>query len=108
MDIYIEQLTRLRAINPHLLFPSHGPVIALPNKKLSYYIEHRTARHEKVLDAVLSGLSNLDEIAIKAYEDTPDAHPGLAVDQTLAHLLSHERQGRLSKDNSGSWHASID
>ena len=108
MDIYIEQLTRLRAINPHLLFPSHGPVIALPNKKLSYYIKHRTARHEKVLDAVLSGLSNLDEIAIKAYEDTPDAHPGLAVDQTLAHLLSHERQGRLSKDNSGSWHASID
>ena len=57
---------------------------------------------------VILALSNLDEIATKAYDDTPDAHPGLAKDQTLAHLLSHEKQGRLSNDGSGGWHASID
>ena len=108
MDVYIEQLQRLKQLNTNLLFPSHGPVIALPNKKISYYIKHRTARHQKVLEAVVNGLSNLNEIAIKAYDDTPDAHPGLAKDQTLAHLLSHERKGRLSPDGSGKWHASID
>ena len=108
MDVYIEQLIRLRDIDTNLLFPSHGPVIALPNKKFSYYIKHRKARHEKVLEAVRNGLSNLNEITIKAYDDTPDAHPGLAKDQTLAHLLSHEKQGRLSNDGSGGWHASID
>jgi len=108
MDVYLEQLHRLKELNTNLLFPSHGPVIALPNKKISYYIKHRTARHEKVLNAVLSGLSNVTDIAIKAYEDTPNAHPGLAQDQTLAHLVSHQRQGRITSDNSGNWHASIE
>ena len=79
----------------------------LPNEKFSYYIKHRKSRHDKVLEAVRNGLSSLDEITTKAYDDTPDAHPGLAKDQTLAHLLSHEKQGRLSNDDSR-WYASID
>ena len=108
MDEYLEQLARLRDLKPHLAFPSHGPVIALPEKKFNYYIKHRSARHDKVLQAVADGLSNVSEIAVKAYEDTSNAHPGLARDQTLAHLLSHQRQGKLSQDSNGNWHASID
>ena len=108
MDEYLQQLARLRDLEPHLAFPSHGPVIALPEKKFNYYIKHRSARHDKVLRAVADGLTSVSEIAVKAYEDTPDAHPGLARDQTLAHLLSHQRQGKLSQDSHGNWHASID
>tara|TARA_B110000467_G_C18335718_1_gene497501 strand:- start:3444 stop:4958 length:1515 start_codon:yes stop_codon:yes gene_type:complete len=108
MDVYLEQLDRLRALEPHLVFPSHGPVIALPTKIFTHYITHREARHSKVLAAVNDGLSSVDEISVKAYDDTPNAHPGLAKDQTLAHLLSHQRQGRLTSDKSGNWHASID
>ena len=108
MDVYLEQLDRLRALEPHLVFPSHGPVIALPTKIFTHYITHREARHSKVLAAVNDGLSSVAEISVKAYDDTPNAHPGLAKDQTLAHLLSHQRQGRLTSDNSGNWHASID
>tara|TARA_B100001287_G_scaffold192981_1_gene163167 strand:- start:1116 stop:2627 length:1512 start_codon:yes stop_codon:yes gene_type:complete len=108
MDVYLEQLARLRDLHPHLAFPSHGPVIALPEKKFNYYIKHRTARHEKVLQAVASGLSDVQAIAAKAYDDTPNAHVGLSEDQTLAHLLSHQRQGRVSQDTDGKWHGSID
>ena len=108
MDVYLEQLARLRNLHPHLAFPSHGPVIALPEKKFNYYIKHRTARHEKVLQAVASGLSDVQAIAAKAYDDTPNAHVGLSEDQTLAHLLSHQRQGRVSQDTDGKWHGSID
>ena len=108
MDVYLEQLARLRNLHPHLAFPSHGPVIALPEKKFNYYIKHRTARHEKVLQAVASGLSDVQAIAAKAYDDTPNAHVGLSEDQTLAHLLSHQRQGRVSQDTGGKWHGSID
>ena len=108
MDVYLEQLDRLRALEPHLVFPSHGPVIALPTKIFTHYITHRETRHSKVLAAVNDGLSSVAEISVKAYDDTPNAHPGLAKDQTLAHLLSHQRQGRLTSDNSGNWHASID
>ncbi len=37
-----------------------------------------------------------------AYSDSPDAHPGLARDQTLAHLISHERMG-LVEHQSNEW-----
>ena len=108
MDLYIEELDQLKLLEPHLLFPSHGPVIALPQQKLTYYIDHRGARHNKVLQAVKEGSCQLSEIAVKAYADTPNAHPGLAKDQTLTHLLSHQRRGKVTRDDSGKWHASID
>jgi len=101
MDVYIEQLQRLQQLDPHLMFPSHGPVIPLPNKTLAYYIKHRMERHQRVLDAVESGLTTVSEISTEAYANTPDAHPGLAQDQTLAHLLSHERAGRVQQTNQG-------
>ena len=101
MDLYIEQLQRLRDMEPHLMFPSHGPVISLPEKTLTYYIKHRKERHQRVLDAVDSGLTTVPEISVHAYANTPDAHPGLAQDQTLAHLLSHERSGRVQQTGQG-------
>ena len=99
MDQYLLQLQRLIELKPHLIFPSHGPVIPLPEKKLSYYLNHRAARHQKVLDAVLEGNQTLAQIAQIAYQDSPDAHPLLAQDQTLSHLLSHQRNGIVSQQN---------
>ena len=81
--------------------PSHGPVIPLPSRTLEHYIRHRSIRHDRVLAAVEDGNSNLEEIAKKAYEDTPDAHPGLAVDQALSHLLSHEKDGNVKRAGDG-------
>jgi hypothetical protein len=51
---------------------------------------------------VVSGISNLDEIADYAYADTPDAHPVLKVDQTFSHLKAHERSGAVEQ-NGGRW-----
>lgn len=102
MEVYLQQLQRLIDLKPHLIFPSHGPVIPLPQKKLSYYLKHRSARHQKVLDAVLEGEQTLAQIAIIAYQDTPEAHPLLARDQTLSHLLSHQRNGKVSQHD-GQW-----
>ena len=100
MNVYLEQLERLKNLEPHLLFPSHGPVIALPEQKFNHYIQHRMARHQAVYDAVESGIQTLSEIARHAYADTPNAHPGLARDQTLSHLLSHQRAGMLFEESS--------
>ena len=54
-----------------------------------------------MLDAVESGRNTVSAISVEAYSNTPDAHPGLAQDQTLAHLLSHERAGRVQQTNKG-------
>ncbi len=100
MNEYIEQLERLKQLKPHLVFPSHGPVVAMPERLIQHYLDHRRARHNRVLEAVMNGLSDLNDIARHAYADTPDAHPGLAVDQTLSHLLAHKATGAvLCNDN---------
>ncbi len=101
MTVYIEQLERLKAMNPHLIFPSHGPVIAMPQHLIQHYIDHRKVRHERVAAALKDGLQGLEEIAVAAYADSPDAHPGLAVDQTLSHLVALEREGRVEKHADG-------
>ena len=95
MEVYLEQLKRLKQLNPHLIFPSHGPIIPLPQKKLNYYIKHRGLRNQRILEALQEGLEIIEEIAYKAYEDSPNAHPGLALDQTLSHLMSLRRTGRV-------------
>lgn len=100
MEVYIQQLERLKSRQPHLLFPSHGPVIAQPTKVFERYISHRQARHQRVLDAVREA-SSIPEIASLAYADTPDAHPGLSEDQTLSHLLVHERDGLVHQTPNG-------
>lgn len=102
MNVYMEQLERLKKLKPHLLFPSHGPVIALPTKKFNQYLSHRKARHEAVYAAVHSGIQSLSDIAKEAYADTPDAHPVLAIDQTLSHLMSHQRAGTII-EHSSNW-----
>jgi len=99
MEEYLQQLQRLKGLEPHLLFPSHGPILSLPQQTLSNYIEHREKRHDKVLMAVESGLEELADITIFAYEDTPAAHPILARQQTLSHLLAWQRVGKVSMDS---------
>jgi len=101
MTTYINQLQRLLDLNPHLIFPAHGPVIPLPEKTLERYIRHRSIRHEKVLAAVDAGNSDLETIAKIAYEDTPGANPRLAVNQTLSHLQSHEKDGNVMRVDDG-------
>ena len=36
-----------------------------------------------------------------AYSDSPDAHPILAEDQTLAHLLALEREEKIVRNEQG-------
>jgi glyoxylase-like metal-dependent hydrolase (beta-lactamase superfamily II) len=101
MDDYIDSLRRIRALNSTMLFPAHGPFTHRPAKLLDRYISHREGRHARVLEALNQGISNIQEIANQAYADTPDAHPMLKVDQTISHLISHERAGRIRKSLDG-------
>ena len=63
MTAYIDGLVRLNDLSPTMLFPGHGPPCTNPGKLLGKYIRHRTARHQKVFEAVSSGIGSLDGIA---------------------------------------------
>tara|TARA_B100001113_G_scaffold95771_1_gene76745 strand:+ start:12312 stop:13727 length:1416 start_codon:yes stop_codon:yes gene_type:complete len=93
MRQYMNGLERLSALNPNLLFPSHGPVCAAPMRLLSRTLKHRMERHAKVLNAVNGGLNRLGDIALSAYKDAPDAPESLVLDQTLSHLRGLVKEG---------------
>ena len=99
MNQYLAGLERLRDLDPSLLFPGHGPMVANPRRLLTRYLKHRKQRHLKVLNAVQSTDGNLDSITIQAYSDTPDAHPNLARDQAYSHLLALEENGNIRWEN---------
>ena len=101
MGAYISGLERIRALKPKVLFPGHGPLVANPERLLTHYIEHRKARHERVLEAVRAGNSDISSIASAAYSDSPGAHPLLAQDQALSHLKELQRSGDVKHDSSG-------
>ena len=47
------------------------------------------------VNAIKNGVHEISMIAELAYEDTPDAHPILKLDQALSHLRTHERDGSV-------------
>ena len=99
MNEYIEGLRRIKHISPPLLFPGHGPFSANPEKLLERDIRHRSNRHKLVLEAVKNNLTDLESIAKKSYEDSPQAHPRLMIDQTLSHLKGHIKSGDIYFNN---------
>ncbi len=102
MNEYLAGLERLRDLDPSLLFPGHGPMVANPTRLLTRYLKHRNERHSRVLNAVQSSDGSLDAITVQAYADTPDAHPNLARDQAYSHLLALQENGNIRQEN-GKW-----
>jgi len=107
MQQYMDDLETIRSLRPVMLFPAHGPYTPNPDAILQRYIRHRSSRHERVLDAVRTGCSEVTEIAERAYSDTPDADMFLAADQTISHLKSHET-ARLVQRFGNQWRPHVE
>ena len=99
MTAYLDSLRRLRALNPEVLCPGHGPFVWDPAAKLDEYIEHRLERERKIVEALDTGLRDPDEILERAWSDTDlRAHPLLREAARLtmeAHLEKLREEGRL-------------
>tara|TARA_B100000925_G_scaffold59325_1_gene39567 strand:- start:197 stop:1735 length:1539 start_codon:yes stop_codon:yes gene_type:complete len=101
---YLGSLERLRALKPKLLFPSHGPVCASPDRLLGRTINHRKQRHERILKVIQSGIHSLAEITLEAYQDSPNAPVALSRDQALSHINGLIEQ-RLVVESDDGYHA---
>jgi len=97
MATYLEQLRRLRALEPTRVVPAHGPVIEDACGKLDFYVAHRLQREGKVLAAVEGDGNPLMDITARAYTDVPKAIHALAARAALAHLVKLEEEGRVSR-----------
>lgn len=104
MRTYLAQLARLRDLPPARLWPAHGAAILQPHEHLSFYINHRLLREQKVLAALHRGPAPLLDLLPLAYDDTPEAVYPLAARSLRAHLDKLQAEGRAALDPDGRWH----
>ena len=105
---YLDSLDRVRALQPHILYPAHGEPFDDPPAAIARYIAHRRAR----LDRVREALEAARPIGVSARQITravygPDLDEGLraaAELATLAYLQWLERTGQ-AETRADKWHA---
>ncbi len=99
MRDYMASLAKVRALNPRLLFPAHGPPVGAI-AKIDEYIAHRTARENAILEA-LALASTAHDIVPLVYTDIPEASWPLAEINVQAVLDKLSAEGRIRKSGHG-------
>ncbi|HBY93312.1 MAG: MBL fold metallo-hydrolase [Ardenticatenaceae bacterium] len=101
MADYLATLHRLRALEPRLMAPGHGPIVREPMALLDYYIAHRLEREASLLDVLSDEPQALQALVARVYTDVSPAVYGLAEHSLLAHLIKLEREGRAVEQPQG-------
>ena len=104
MSEYVEQLAFLRSLKSALVVPSHGPIVSESDAFFTFYLEHRAAREQEILDFLIAeGPCGMDRIVPVVYRGlNPRAIP-LALRQILAHLQKCERDGVILQHSPNQW-----
>jgi glyoxylase-like metal-dependent hydrolase (beta-lactamase superfamily II) len=98
LTAYMESLERLRAAEPELLCPGHGPYVTEPRAKLDEYIEHRMMRERTLLAALDAGERSRTALLAAAWDDVPAELLPVAASVMEAHLEKLAGEGRLPDD----------
>lgn len=98
MQVYLQQLERLAALDASLALPAHGEPIDAPSELFRKYVAHRTMRENKALAAIARAPASTDaELVPLAYDDTPAHLYPIALLSLRAHLEKLEREGRAER-----------
>jgi glyoxylase-like metal-dependent hydrolase (beta-lactamase superfamily II) len=92
---YLDGLRRLRAREPALLCPGHGPVIVDPAGKIEEYLAHRLARERQLVAALQEGCRRIEDLLDRVWSDAPPSLRLAATVTLAAHLDKLEGEGRL-------------
>ncbi len=95
MDAYLDSLSRLISLQPKVLLPSHGSMIANAVERLQALYDHRLRREEQVLEAWKQGLRDPADIAPAVYAEIAADHYPLAERQIAAHILRLRKLGKI-------------
>jgi len=82
LGAYLSSLERVRALNPEVIYPAHGPPFTRPEEAIDRYVRHRVLRLEQVQNAVAAGVGSYDALLAEVYG--PSLDPGLADAATAA------------------------
>ncbi|MFM8527956.1 MAG: MBL fold metallo-hydrolase [bacterium] len=83
---YLDSLRRVRALEPDLLYPGHGPVIDDPPRVIDAYLQHRLDREGRLIEALDTGERSRETLLDLVWDDVPaELRPAAAL-AMKAHL----------------------
>ncbi len=95
MTDYMESLQKLAALEPKVLLPAHGTMIANGVERLNALYAHRLRREQQVLEAWRQGLRDPVEILPAVYADISVHEYPMAERQIAAHIERLQRLGMI-------------
>jgi glyoxylase-like metal-dependent hydrolase (beta-lactamase superfamily II) len=95
MAAYLAGLRRLRALDPAVLCPGHGPPVPAAAAKLDEYLAHRAERERSLRAALDDGLRSVEELLDRAWPGVPPPLRSAAAVTLEAHLDKLAGEGRL-------------
>lgn len=104
VQVYLDSLARVAALDPALVIPAHGVVREDGVAVFKEARDHRLAREARVLDALASGPRTLEALRMETYSELPPAAVAFADRTLLAHLQKLMREARVmhaGSDSSG-------
>lgn len=98
---YLRALQDLRERRLDVLCPGHGPPIWTPRERIDEYVEHRSDRERRLLDALAQGRRDTAELLDAAWSEVPETLRPAAAITLRAHLDKLAEEGRLPADLQG-------
>ena len=95
MAAYLAGLRRLRALDPGVLCPGHGPPVCGAAAKLDEYLAHREDRERRLRAALDDGLRAVEELLDRVWGEVPPPLRRAAAVTLEAHLDTLAGAGRL-------------
>lgn len=86
LEAYVASLKRVRALSPARILPGHGPEVTDAAAKIEEYVAHHEEREARVVAALRSGASSVEEVVNLAYADVPPRMRRYAQLAAQAHL----------------------
>jgi glyoxylase-like metal-dependent hydrolase (beta-lactamase superfamily II) len=96
MRAYIDSLRKVIARDDVTLWPTHGAPVTSPKPFLQAFLEHRLQREAQVLDAVRSGLSDIEAMVKVMYADVREELHKAAGRSVLSHLIKLVDDGAVT------------
>ncbi|MGE0492706.1 MAG: MBL fold metallo-hydrolase [Vulcanimicrobiota bacterium] len=89
MAAYFDSLERVRALEPRLVLPAHGPPLGPGSDPFGHLLAHRRKREAKVLASLTQTPQSLEQILSVVYDDKPGVETiaRLALESHLEKLL---------------------
>ena len=101
MRDYIDSLRKVMARDDATLWPTHGAPVTSPKPFLQAFLEHRLQREGQVLDAVRSGISDIEAMVTVMYADVRQELHKAAARSVLSHLIKLVDDGVVTVDGTG-------